>query len=151
MKLNRFFAMAAMALLVVGAMGVISARSLAQTAQPPAQTQVTEAPEANSEGSDTNNLDEQVGDQNAPDSQEAGHGAEAADGSEQEAAPAGTPAITAEAAQKTAEAYLNAGVATEVELENENGNLVYSVEIGGTDVIIDAMTGEILSTKTGED
>lgn len=151
MKLNRFFAMATIALLVVGAMGVISARSFAQATQPPAQTQVTEALEANSEGSDTDNLDEQVGDQNAPDSQEAGDGAEAADGSEQEAAPAGTPAITAEAAQKTAEAYLNAGTATKVELDEENGKLVYSVEFNGTDVKVDAMTGEVLSTETGQD
>lgn len=151
MKLNRFFAMAAIALLVVGAMGVISARSFAQATQPPTQTQVTEAPEANSEGSDTDNLDEQVGDQNGPDGQEAGDGAEAADGAEQEAAPAGTPAITAEAAQKTAEAYLKAGPANHVELDNENGKLVYSVEFNDTDVKVDAMTGEVLGVETGQD
>ena len=123
MKINRFIAMAVIALLVVGAMGALSARSFAQTTQP--QTQATEAPESNTQE------DNQV--------------------NEQETAPVGTPAISAEAAQKTAEAYLNAGPATEVELDNENGKLVYSVEFNGTDVKVDAMTGEVLTTATDQD
>lgn len=180
MKLNRFFAMAAIALLVVGAMGTIAARSFAQTvttptpaAQSPDCTanQADDATEAQSAGTDTDttdlqcgdqnetdtaeavnapdtdNVEEQVGDQNAPDT-----GAEmneAGDG--QETAPSGTPPITAEAAQKTAEAYLNAGTATKVELDDENGQFVYSVEFNGTDVKVDAMTGAVLTVETGQD
>lgn len=115
MKINRFVALAAIALLVVGAMGVISASAFAQTNTPVAQETET-APE-----------------------------------SESEAALVGTPAITAEAAQQAAETYLNAGAATEVELEDNNGQLVYSVEISGTDVIVDAITGQVVGTKVGED
>jgi len=43
---------------------------------------------------------------------------------------AGTPAITADQAKAAAEAHLNAGAATRVQLDDENGKLVYSVEIG---------------------
>ena len=179
MKLNRVVALAVIALLVVGAMGAIGARAFAQThAAPAAQVQdcaadkTDDTAEAQSAGSDTDNVDLQCGDQNAPDDQEAvsgadiqqvgsqntsDMGAEVADGAEaegtdgQEAAPAGTPAITAEAAQKTAEAYLNAGTATRVELDDEDGKLVYSVEFNGTDVKVDAMTGTILTVETGQD
>lgn len=113
MKLNRFIALAAIALLVVSVMGAISASVFAQTNTPVAQETET-APES-------------------------------------EATSVGTPAITAEAAQKAAETYLNAGAATEVELEDNNGQLVYSVEISGTDVMVDAITGQVAGTKSGED
>jgi uncharacterized membrane protein YkoI len=173
MKINRFIAMAVIALLVVGAMGAISARSFAQTVQP--QTQATEAPEASAQGPDTDNIDEQVGDQNAPDGQESDEGAEASTGLDtdtvqegdqtgadigadvnenndgQDSVTVGTPAISAEAAQKTAEAYLNAGPATKIELDNEDGKLIYSVKFNGTDVKVDAMTGEVLTVETGQD
>jgi uncharacterized membrane protein YkoI len=183
MKLNRFVALAAIALLVVGAMGAIGARAFAQThAAPAAQAQdcaadqTDDTTEAQGAGPDMDNVDLQCGDQSAPDKQEAmsgadthtveeqvgdqntsDMGAEAADGAEvnradgQDAAPSGTPAITAEAAQKTAEAYLNAGTATKVELDDENGKLVYSVEFNGTDVKVDAMTGAVLKVETGQD
>jgi uncharacterized membrane protein YkoI len=96
---------------------------------------------------DTDTVEEQVGDQNGPDNgtevREAGDG--------QDDAPAGTPVITADTARQTAEAYLNAGPATQVELDDENGALVYSVEIGTTDVKVDAMTGAVLGMDTGQD
>jgi len=96
---------------------------------------------------DTDNVEEQVGDQNTPDT-----GEETEIAGEQDAAPTGTPAITAEAAQQTAEAYLNAGTATQVELDDEDGVLVYSVEFAnGTDVKVDAMTGAVLGVETGQD
>jgi uncharacterized membrane protein YkoI len=38
-----------------------------------------------------------------------------------------------------------------VELDDENGQLVYSVEIGSSDVKVDAMTGTVLGVETGED
>jgi uncharacterized membrane protein YkoI len=144
MKINRFVALAAIALLVVGAMGTIATRSFAQTSHPTAHIQATAAPDDEEDvGADTDDVEEQVGDQNEADT-------EAGD-DEQDTIPSGTAAITAEQAQATAEAYLNAGTATQVELDDENGQLVYSVEIGGTDVKVDAMTGAVLGTETGQD
>jgi uncharacterized membrane protein YkoI len=76
--------------------------------------------------SDTDDLEVQEGDQNGPD-----NGAEVREaGAGQDAAPAGTPVITAATARQTAEAYLNAGPASQVGLDDENGQLVYSVESG---------------------
>ncbi len=151
MKLNRFIALAAIALLVVGAMGAISMKAFAQTA---AQTETCAQQDDDSaevqNAPDTDNVEQECGDQNAPDGQESAEAAESADG--QDAAPTGTPAISAEAAQKTAEAYLNAGTATKTELDDENGALVYSVEFSnGMDVKVDAMTGSVLGTEPTED
>ncbi|HRI57733.1 MAG TPA: PepSY domain-containing protein [Anaerolineae bacterium] len=66
---------------------------------------------------------------------------------EKDAASLGTPAITFDQAQAAAEAHLNAGSASEIELENENGQLVYSVEIGASEVKLDAMTGAVLGVE----
>ena len=151
MKIKRFIALVAIALLVVGAMGAISMKALAQSA---AQSQTCDEQNDGStevqDASDTDNVDLQCGDQNAPDNGQEAEGVESADG--QDAAPTGTPAITSEAAQKTAETFLNAGIATKVELDDENGNLVYGVEFSnGMDVKVDAMTGSILGTEPTED
>jgi uncharacterized membrane protein YkoI len=177
MKINRFIALAAIALLVVGAMGALSMKVFAQSNNTHAMqaqscdqqdddtAEVQGAPDTDNvdlqcgdqneadgketvSAADIDNVEEQVGDQNAPDTGSAE--VESANG--QDAAPTGTPAITAEAAQKTAEAYLNAGTATKVELDDENGQLVYSVEFAnGTDVKVDAMTGSVLGAESGED
>jgi uncharacterized membrane protein YkoI len=172
MKISRIVALAAIALLIAGIVGVAAAQSLAQPAQPPAQTGVTGAadngqavapapgqveeqvddqntPDGGEQvnAPDTDNVEEQVGDQNSPDTGEQVD--EAGDG--QDAAPAGTPAITADQAQAAAEASLNAGTASKVELDDENGQLVYSVEIGSSDVKVDATTGAVLGVETGED
>jgi len=172
MKINRFIALAAIALLVVGAMGAVSMKVFAQPATQ-AQTcdqqdddtaEIQGAPDTDNidlqcgdqneadgqetvGAADTDNVEEQVGDQNATDT--GSEEVESANG--QDAAPTGAPAITAEAAQKTAETYLNAGAATKVELDDEDGKLIYSVEIGGTDVKVDAMTGNVLGTESTED
>jgi uncharacterized membrane protein YkoI len=154
MKINRFVALAVLALLVVGAMGFVTVRSLARTTNSPtAQDQACvdeqddDSADMQTEGPDTDNQDVQCGDQNETDAE-----AEDANGdAEQETAPSGTPVITAEEAQATAEAYLNAGTASQVELDNENGQLVYSVEINGTDVTVDALTGAVLGTESAED
>ncbi len=154
MKLNRFVAMAALTLLVVGAMGVVTVRTFAQSPTPPAtQGQVPAAQDdeadAATQGPDTDTQDVQEGPQNGPDT---GTDAEAEGSSDgQDAAPLGTPAITADVAQATAEKYLNAGTASQVELDDENGQLVYSVEINGTDVKVDAMTGSVLGAESGAD
>jgi uncharacterized membrane protein YkoI len=149
MKPNRFVALAAIALLVVSALGAMSMTVLAQARTPQAvQAQTCDQPgddAAESQNAiDADDVELQCGDQNE-DGEEAG----SVDG--QDDVPSGTPAVAAEAAQKTAETYLNAGAATEVELDDENGQLVYSVEIGGTEVKVDAMTGAVLGTESGED
>lgn len=176
MKLNRFFVIGAIALLLVGALGTIATRTFAQSATAPAAqsqdcaaSQADDATEVASAAADTDAEDLQCGDQNEADTEEAANAPDTDDVQEgdqngtddsaevsepsggQDADPAGTPAITAEAAQKSAEAYLNAGAAAKVELDDENGQLVYSVEIGATDVKIDAMTGAVLTTEDGED
>ena len=185
MKINRFFALAVIALLVVGAMGAISLKVFANNNPAPAtQTSVqaqdcpqdqADSAEVQAGGPDTDNIEEQCGDQNAPDGQESandadtdttevqegdqnapdtaeaqgGENAESADG--QEAAPSGTPAITAERAQAAALAA-HPGTVIKTELDDENGQLIYSVELdGGVDVKVDAMTGAVLGTESGQD
>ncbi len=103
-----------------------------------AGTQVAEV-EANN--ADTDGVEQ--GDQNGPDgTSDVG----ATDGTQDVAATA-APAIGAPAARQTAEAYLSAGAATKVELDDEDGQLVYSIEIGASEVKVDAMTGAILRVE----
>jgi uncharacterized membrane protein YkoI len=157
MKINRIVALAAIALLVVGAMGVVATRSFARTTHSTAQVQATEAPDdEDAVGADTDDVEEQVGDQDeadteTPDDEDTGAADTETGDDGQDAPPDGTPTITAKEAQATAEAYLNAGTATQVELDDEDGQLIYSVEIGGTDVKVDAMTGAVLGVETGQD
>ena len=57
MKINRFVALAAIALLVVGAMGAIATRSFAQTSHPTAHVQATAAPDDEEDvGADTDDV-----------------------------------------------------------------------------------------------
>jgi len=42
------------------------------------------------------------------------------------------------------------GTATSVKLENENGNVVYAVTVGGKEVKVDAGNGTILATETAD-
>jgi len=156
MKINRFIALAAIAVLVVATLATIATHSFAQgtTPTPPAQSQDctqdqadgTEAQSAN----DTDSVEQQCGDQNASDAPEV-QGQEAQGKEDTEAAPSGTPAITAEQAQ-TAALAAHPGTVLKVELDEENGKLVYGVEFeGGVDVKVDAMTGKVVSSETGQD
>jgi uncharacterized membrane protein YkoI len=145
-------------LLVVGGLGGAAVTPMARTSVPHvSQVQlavVKETVTAQStdvkeltDTADTDDVEVQEGDQSGPD-----NGAdveEASDG--QDAAVTGTPAISADAARQAAETYLNAGSATKVELDDENGKLVYSVEIGSTDVKVDATTGSVITAESGED
>ena len=166
MKINRFLALAAIALLVVAVMGFVSMRASAQGHDPvaPAGAGVEDddTAEAAETGPDVDDVEEQSGQQNEANDEaedldngqvenEADDVSEAGVEGGVEDAPSGTPSITAEAAQQAAEAYLNAGTATQVELDDENGTLVYSVEIGSSDVMVDAMTGAVLGVESGED
>jgi hypothetical protein len=79
MKINRFFAMAAIALLVVGALGLVASRSLALGSRNPvtsvsAQSDACAQDQADgteiTSGADTDNVELQCGDQNGADGQE---------------------------------------------------------------------------------
>ncbi|HQY91265.1 PepSY domain-containing protein [Caldilinea sp.] len=170
---NTFLAVVAAAVFLFGPVGVSAVRQSVQT--PVAATQqvatlqtptqqtgdcaIDSADEADNEAADNeadaDTLDVQCGDQNAPDAMESGAASdtetEAADSEQNDAAPTATPAISADQAQATAEAHLNAGSASKVELDDENGLLVYGVEIGNTDVKVDAMTGAVVTVENDQD
>lgn len=150
MKINKFIAMAAIALMAIGAMGFITTRTHAQSGTTPApQVQVTEAAATElSVGPDTDtaNVQEQVGDQNAQDTtaESANEPVEAKSSDGQDAAPTGTPSISSDAALLAAQAYMSTTAAGTATLDDENGMLVYSVDLNGSDVKVDAMTGIVL-------
>jgi len=148
MKINKFIALAAIALMAIGAMGFITTRIHAQSGTTPApQVQVTEAPDnEQAVGPDTDNVEEQVGDQNAQDTtaDSANEPVEAKSSDGQDAAPTGTPSISSDAALQAAQAYLNTTASGTATLDDENGTLVYSIDLNGSDVKVDAMTGTVL-------
>jgi len=171
MPINTLLAYAASAVLLFGPAGTNAMRQNAQlpvdaTHQATVQQTTTQQPaacaddsddavETDSSATDGDSKEVQCGDQNAPDAADAGaegdNETEAAASDQNDAAPNAAPAITAAQAQATAEAQLKAGAASKVELDDENGQLVYSVEIGSSDVKVDAMTGTIISVESGED
>jgi uncharacterized membrane protein YkoI len=169
MKIKRIYALVAIALLVVGAIGAISMNVFAKgttspaaqvTVQPGSDSDTTElqdgdqnAPEdqdaVNDVDSDTTELQE--GDQNTPGTAESQEVDEAGSADGQDETPIGTPAITVDQAQAAALA-VHPGTVIKTELDDENGQLIYSVEFdGGVDVKVDAMTGAVLGTDTGQD
>ena len=213
MKLNRFVALAMIALLAIGAMGLISTRSLAKgspmAVQQAQTTQVApNSPEPSAQqaedpaiGPETDNVEEQVGEQiedGQPDAAEAAEGPDTdtveeqfgeqvedgqPDGAEapgaedtgpdqqdpaytgsipvdqaaneglseadESAALAGQATLTSDQAQAAALAANPGATVVKVELDNENGKLVYSVELSnGSDVKVDAGNGAILYTDT---
>lgn len=182
MKINRFLALALIALLAVGGMGAFTYRSFAQGASQTAQQTQTcaedddanEAPDA----ADTDNLDEQCGDQvedGQPDKVEGNEAAYEADSGVQEPPYAGSisvdqtqtenlseadeaadlqgqATITADEASTAALAANPGAAVTQIELDNENGTLVYSVQLdNGSDVKVDAGNGIVLYTDSGQD
>jgi hypothetical protein len=62
-----------------------------------------------------------------------------------------TPIISAARALEMAETYLDKGTAHEVELERENGMWIYSVQIGVDEIMVDAITGDVLGTEAEDD
>jgi len=155
---------------ILGSLGVVPA--FAQTAQAPVQTAYDDdATEANVVGPDMDMVEEQVGDQieldddgvaedadmDAVEEQQPQYsGSIPVDGSQYEdmneadeaAALQGQATISAADAE-TAALTANTGASIiKTELENENGILVYSVELSnGSEVKVDAGTGEILHTE----
>ncbi len=154
MKINRFIALALIALLVVGAMGLLSYQALAQrNASQTMQDCSSEEDDANesAETEDTDEVEEECGDQTETEGNEADDANEAAEtngqDSSDETAPANT-GITADEAQAIVEA-VNPGASTlAVEFDREGGKDVWEVELdNGQDVKVDASTGEILYSE----
>jgi len=146
MKINKFFGLALIAMMAIGVMGFSNTKVNAQSGtQPTPQAHATEAPDDEPvAGPDTDNVEEQVGEQvedGLADSREAAEpkGSDGAD-----AVPTGTPAITSDAAIQAAQAFLNTTASGTATLDDENGILVYSVDLNGSDVKVDAMSGVAL-------
>jgi uncharacterized membrane protein YkoI len=165
MKINRFVALAAIALLVVGGMGVISYRAFAQhSAAPAVQTQdcpQDQNVEDQTQGPDTDAVEQQCGDQNEAndvennsdgESNQSGEAKDAATNESDEAAALQSQAkISAEQAQQVALDANPGATAVKTELDNENGQVVYSVELStGVEVKVDAVSGAILTSDTSQ-
>lgn len=167
MKFKKLLVPGAIALLVMAALGFSFSRSLANTGNANASQQVSvsrQAQDCSAEQfdgaenetageTDTDQVENECGDQNEAEDQSGNDANEgASSGNEDtEAAPSGTPALTVEEA-KAAALAVHSGTITEVELDQENGKLVYSVAFeGGVDVKVDAMTGAIVATEIGQD
>jgi uncharacterized membrane protein YkoI len=148
MKVNKFFALALIAVMAIGVMGFVSTKVHAKSGtQPAPQAQVTETPDnEQAVGPDTDSVEEQVGDQNAQDTtaDSANEPVEAKSSDGQDSAPTGTPSISADAALLAAQTYLNTTASGTATLDDENGKLVYSVDLNGSDVKVDAMSGVVL-------
>jgi len=148
MKINKFLALAMIAMMAIGVMGFVSTKAHAQSGtQPAPQALATEAPDnEQAAGPDTDNVEEQVGDQNTQDTSAdtANETAEAKGNDGQDVAPTGTPSITSDAAIQAAQAYLNTTASGTATLDDENGKLVYSVDLNGRDVKVDAISGVVL-------
>jgi uncharacterized membrane protein YkoI len=185
MKINRFIALAAIALLVIGAMGAVAMQSFAKSNSAPAvQAQVCDQQDDDSaevqDAPDTNNVELQCGEQvkdsqpdgaEAPESESPGAadtgtqdpsytGSVAVDQAQTEslseadesAALQGITNISAADAEAAALAANPGATVVKIELDNENGALVYSVELSnGADVKVDAGNGTILFTDSDAD
>jgi hypothetical protein len=201
-KVNRFVALAAIALMVVAALGLFSARSFAQTQQPAArqsagnQTHALQAATAVPTENPGNNQTDQQGEQTtgqtggpeatepagkpteapgAVEPTEVPGAAEPAGGHDQRspsftgsitvtetatgtnlsesaeaAALASQAKITADQANAAALAANSGATVVKTDLGDENGSLVYSVELSnGSEVKVDAGNAKILATDPG--
>ncbi len=153
MKLNRLFAFVASALLVAGTIGIATQRVYAQS---PSVTGQQGGGSANRPGSLTGLLNAQDGDNEESQGDER-KGPES--GSEEggvssdlkDKAPTGNPGITEDSAKAAALAYMKAARVNGIFLDDENGHFVYSVEVGGADVKVDAMSGAVINPQVGEE
>lgn len=158
MRINRFIALAALALLVVAATGAISYHAFAATdATVPAQQQNCDQEDDDSaevsDAVDTDDVELQCGEQvedGEPD------GAEGAGSPESEAAEAAAlqsqAAISAADAESAALTANPSASVVKTELDDENGIVIYSVELSnGADVKVDASNGTILTIDSGAD
>ena len=151
MKINRWIALALIAVLVVGAMGFVSYRVLAstnlfQTQDCPTDVEeyekgeIAEAEEADADECG-NETEDESGNGDANEEQESGE-----QDLSDEIIPT-TSGISSEEAQAIAESAYPGASTLNVEFDREWGREIWEVELdNGLDVQVDANTGEILST-----
>ena len=161
MKLNRFIALAAIALLVIGGMGAIVTRSLAKGSYAPVVQATDCGQQANDnaeaqDGPDIDNVEVQCGDQVEDGQPDGAEGSETAEPTVNEADEAtalqGQATISAADAESAALAANPGTSVVKSELDDENGTVVYSVELSnGADVKVDAGNGSFLTTENGAD
>jgi uncharacterized membrane protein YkoI len=147
MKINRWIALAAIALLVVGAMGFVSYRVFATTN--PFQTAQNCDPDIeDGETAEAENSDAEECEQQGEDETDANEGTED-NGQDQsdETAPASTR-ISADEAQAIAEEANPGATTLAVEFDREGDKDIWEVELDNNfDVQVDANNGAILSTE----
>ncbi|MEA5594078.1 PepSY domain-containing protein [Rivularia sp. UHCC 0363] len=161
MNTTKRIALAAALVTTLGFAGFARNVSAKQTESPSVQTNtsMTQTSDGDGEANDATEAPEnkqQVGQSVAVNNSEKTEIAEASDGDgetnddaeeKQEAAKYQSLAkITSQQAQQAAETALG-GKAKKVELENEDGNLVYKVDIGNKEVMVDAGNAKILETE----
>ena len=158
MKTKKLLMIAAIAVMAISAVSFFSTKAHAQSgAAATPQVRSTEAPEsAQSATADTDTA--QVQEQSGNQTETAGAAetssvssetsAEAPESSTdgKDAAPMGTPSISPDTALKTAQAFLNTSASGTPVLDDENGTLVYSIDLNGKDVKVDAASGAVLGT-----
>jgi uncharacterized membrane protein YkoI len=153
------------AVFLLGSLSLGTVFAQTQHTSPPAQAAVQsveddDAAEAALKGPDTDAVEEQVGDQNELDEQQPQYtGSITVDDSQYEGMSEAEEAaalqdevnISATEAEAAALADNPGATVIETELDNENGVLVYSVELSnGNDVKVDAGNGQILHTEAGD-
>jgi len=151
MKINRFLALGLIALLVIGAIGVFSQRSLAQSETPTAvedcsaETEDDGAAEAAETGPDLDDVQEGCNQEDENETEDSDRAEEAED------VPSAATALTADDAQAIAEAANPGAAALEVEFELEDGVESWEVELdNGQEILVDANSGEILLTRADD-
>lgn len=173
---NRMYWVAGLIALVAIAFSAVTLSSRMTSAQSPDSTQITaacaleneadDAAETDAGEADTDNVEDECGDQNEADgggedrdnTQDPQlNGSIAVDESQfdglaeadEAAALAPLAKISADEAAAAAQAEVPGDVG-KVELDNENGSLVYSVDIAGQDVKVDAGTGAVLQVESDQ-
>jgi len=153
MKINKWIALAVIALLVVGAMGFVSYRVFASTFGSAASQDCSlEAQEDNAiESAEAADANEQEYGQQEEGEVENGDASEVVEANGQdtsdEVAPSST-GITADEAQAIVEKENPGAETLAVEFDREGGKDMWEVElVNGMDVKVDATTGEILYTE----
>ena len=166
MKKGRFgvLTLASIVLLLVSVLGLAVARSRVQAAPrsqtAPADSGVNTArveAEDNDGASGQDDAQESKSDtaDKAGQTDDANEGqAEGADkpgdGEDSSAAAAAAASVSPDAARQAAQSFLKAGQAGEAELENSGGRLIYSVEVGSKEVMVDAKTGAVIGSRADD-
>jgi uncharacterized membrane protein YkoI len=147
MKIKRWIALALVAILVIGAMGFVSYRALASTNL----LQTQDCPSDVEENGETEEAEDADAGECGNDAEEESTSPETNEANESDETAPPITGITADQARTIVEAAYPGASARKVEFEREWGKEIWEVELdNGSEVMVDATTGEILGTETGE-